>query len=185
MAVANEGDAMANILKLDKLIGLVTIFDIKTGKEKVSFKQKDGAVSAISFANNKKLVTVDVGNNIKVWDAEKGKELISFSSGQTKVLSISANDKFIASGGAAGSVKVWDLNSGKKLFTLQGHMGDLVDVNVRGDMLVSTDKHSAKIWNWASGSEIFDNKVENISGAMANICKAGQLNADNSLVATS
>lgn len=185
LVVANEGDAMANILKLDKLIGLVTIFDVKTGKKKVSFKQKNGAVSAISFANNKKIVTVDVANNINLWDAEKGKEILSFSSGQTKVLSVSANDKYIATGGAAGSLKVWDMNTGKNLYTFSGHNNDLVDVSVSGEMLVSTDKNSAKIWDLSNGTEVFDNKVENTSGAITNICNVGKLSADNSMVATS
>lgn len=187
LAVANEGDAMANILKLDKLIGSITTFDSNTGKKKIGFKQNDAAISAISFADEQTLVTADKNNYIKVWDASKGKEVKKIGSGQSNIFSITSNEKYIVSGGSSGSIKVWDLSTGKNIYTLSGHSGDITDVKISkiGNTLVSNDKSSTKVWDLSNGTEIFDNKVENISGGFANANNVAAISNDNSLYASS
>ncbi|MFY0652408.1 MAG: caspase family protein [Cyclobacteriaceae bacterium] len=187
LAVANQGDAMANILKLDKLKGKISIYDASSGKQKTEMKQNDAAISAITFASEQTLVTADKNNNIKVWDTSKGKEIKKINSGQSNIFTIAANDSHIVSGGSSGSIKIWDLSSGKKVFSLNSHTGDVTNVEISkdGSTVISNDKFSTKSWDLSSGKEIFDNKVQNVSGGFANANNVVTISNDNSLYASS
>ena len=81
-------------------------------------------------ADGKRIVSGSQDNTVKVWDADKGTELLTLKGHTNWVNSVafSADGKRIVSGSWDNTVKVWDADKGTEMLTLKGHTGWVTSV---------------------------------------------------------
>jgi eukaryotic-like serine/threonine-protein kinase len=126
--------------------GEVKVWDARGGKELLALGGLKGEVYAAVFSpDGRRLATVEVKpqevrrdeqrvvdaileddvplREVKVWDAQSGRELVTLNGHTDHVTTIvfSPDGKQIAGGSSKGEVKGWDAESGAHLFTLGGH----------------------------------------------------------------
>jgi WD40 repeat protein len=108
-------------------------------------------------ADGKRIVSGSEDQTVKVWDADKGKELLTLKghTGGVESVCLSADGKRIVSGSADSTMRVWDANKGKELLTLKGHTADVttsVCLSADGKRIVSgsLDK-TVKVWDADKG----------------------------------
>jgi WD40 repeat protein len=88
---------------------------------------------------------------IKVWDAEKGQELLTLKPPEsgTAELCFSPDGKRLASAGLDNTVRVWDLEKGQELLALKGHSAPVYSVcfSPDGKRLASASwDTTVKVW---------------------------------------
>ena len=73
--------------------------------------------------DGKRIVSGSEDKTVKVWDCDKGKEILSLKghTGPVTSVAISPDGKRIVSGSHDRTVKVWDADNGKEMLTLKGH----------------------------------------------------------------
>ena len=97
------------------------------------------------------------GGEIKLWRAEDGafvRELPNVHSDSVLALDVSADGKFLASGGADRLAKVTELASGKVLKTLEGHTHHVLGVAWKRDgrtLVTAGADNVAKVWDTTTG----------------------------------
>jgi WD40 repeat protein/serine/threonine protein kinase len=115
----------------------------------------DGQRLAISFVDDPE---------VKVWDAQSGRELLTFR-GHTRgvnCVAFSLDGRWIASGSGAfsqqgnGEGKIWDSKSGREWLTLSGHMVGVWSVTFSPDgrrLATGGMDQNVKIWDLTTGQE--------------------------------
>lgn len=110
-----------------------------------------------------KLVTGDVGGDVRIWDVESGVagDMFGKCNGQISTLAVSANGKFVASGTLHGEVSVWDVK--KKSLVLQEVLSDsnVLSITFGNDgktLFVSLSRDSVIALEIASGKELWGQK---------------------------
>jgi WD40 repeat protein len=102
---------------------------------------------------------------IKLWDVEKGKELLTIKtphSSGTVSLSFAPDGKRIATAGLDEKVRVWDTEKGEELLVIEGHKGKVSGVcfSPDGKRIASVDWDAAvKVWDAEKGKEMHDLKA--------------------------
>src|SRR5262249_15614712 len=110
-------------------------WDAQTGKEirTLTLKGYPFPVFSMAFSPDGKRIVTGSGDEVKVWNAHSGQEILSPKARTHRVQSVcfSPDGKRIASGGGfwdkkgrkmtPGEVKVWDAQTGKAILTLKGH----------------------------------------------------------------
>ena len=99
--------------------------------------------------------TVKTPNEVKIWDAENGAELLTLNGGGRGV-TYSADGRLIASGDPDGSIRIWKADDGQRLRTLHGHSGPVacVDFSPDGRRIASGGAdQTVKIWDVPTGLE--------------------------------
>jgi WD40 repeat protein len=103
----------------------------------------------------------DKPGEVKVWDADKGQELLSLQGHTSDVTSvcISQDGKRIVSGGSwgDGTVKVWDAHKGQELLTLRGHTNRITSVSISPDgkrIVSGSFDRTVKVWDVDKGREV-------------------------------
>jgi Tol biopolymer transport system component len=152
MAFSPDGKTLASGGQ-DKTI---KIWDIATGKEKITFKGHEEIVYAVAFApDGKTLASGSEDGTIRLWDLSTNKEKFCLR-GHKEVRSVaySRDGKTLASGDVDGSIKLWNLATGKEKLTLVGHevCADSLAFSPDGHLLASgsTDK-TIKTWDLTTG----------------------------------
>ena len=156
----------------------ITLRDTKTGQELRTLKTQIGMVfnslewspdgrriasahwgmkgnindpaAANSFSMN------DISFEIKVWDAQTGSELNSFSGHNNfvNILAFSRDGRVLASGSYDNTVKLWDTTTGREMRSLSGHTGAVVAIDFSSDgrfVVSGSNDGSARFWNAQSG----------------------------------
>jgi WD40 repeat protein len=151
------------------------VWDVRTGREKLALEGHIGSIGCLAISPDGKRIVTGSGwqdpetntviSELKVWDAETGRRILSFTDGTVQVRSVafSPDGKRIVSGGVAGSaqitdpravpmwesaLKVWDADTGQEKLSLKGHRGRVGGVfNAMIDTRGIT--HTA-VWAWAS-----------------------------------
>ena len=95
---------------------------------------------------------------MKVWDADKGTEMLTLKGHTTRVSSVafSPDGKRIVSGSDDKTVKVWDADKGTETLTLKGHTGGVSSVafSPDGKRIVSgSGDRTVKVWDADKGTE--------------------------------
>jgi serine/threonine protein kinase len=98
------------------------------------------------------------GAQIKIWDAEAGRELLSWraaTAGEVLVLAFSPQAPRLASCGRDGTIRIWDSATGKEIVALEGHVGQsgCLAFSEDGSWLASSGPgdRSVCIWNAGNG----------------------------------
>jgi WD40 repeat protein/DNA-binding SARP family transcriptional activator/energy-coupling factor transporter ATP-binding protein EcfA2 len=107
-----------------------------------------------------RLVTVDLGNTVKVWSAGTGEEMSAFAVNHTEVVTgvaFSADGTRIATSSDDGTAKVWDAASGRELLNLSSHTGPIFAFafNTDGARIATAGADgTAKVWDATTGQEL-------------------------------
>jgi len=87
------------------------------------------------LCGSKKAPTTDTPGVIWVWDFELGVELRTLEGhkGHVTALAMTADSKYILSGGQDGVVHLWDLETGTLLKTMTGHKTAIIMIHITND----------------------------------------------------
>jgi WD40 repeat protein len=183
VAFSPDGKRLASggiVLDGVNLKGGVKVWDAESGREVLTLKWHAGSVTSVAFSPDGKRIASasmawnlqkmqDAFGEVKVWDAESGRELLSLKEHAANVTSVafSPDGKRITTGcgstGKAGDVRVWDLQTGKEVLTLKGHTGPVTSVcfSPDGQRLASGSGEplssrlgEVKVWDAHSGQQL-------------------------------
>jgi WD40 repeat protein/tRNA A-37 threonylcarbamoyl transferase component Bud32 len=149
--------------------GTISIWDVETGKELLTFRGHSNAVRSISYAHDERfLLSGSDDNTIKVWNAATGKELMTLRGhcGPVNSALFSLDDKMIISGSNDKTIKLWDVLTCKERMAMRIDAPNVPSISYSPD-----GKHIASvgpgnkltIWDSATGEElmsIYDHKGE-------------------------
>ncbi len=118
-----------------------------------------GPVNSVAFSpDGKRIVSGSDDHTVKVWDADRGVQVLSLQGHTGMVLSVAfrPDGKRIASGSNDQTIKVWDVVKGSEILTLHGHMGSVWSVAFRADgkrILSGSVDSTVKTWDADKGGE--------------------------------
>ncbi|MHA2068385.1 MAG: WD40 repeat domain-containing protein, partial [Candidatus Thorarchaeota archaeon] len=100
---------------------------------------------------------------IWVWDFELGILLHTLEGhvGHVTSLAMTADSRYILSGGQDGTVRLWDLETGTPLYSMAGHDGPVVNVSVTPDgqhIISGSSDNTLRLWQLHGG--VFIHSVE-------------------------
>ncbi|TAH50753.1 MAG: hypothetical protein EYC68_13030 [Chloroflexota bacterium] len=152
----------------------VTIFDVTTGKDLLTFKLPEGTkrsgrlITTIDFSpDGTRLATEGPNNTVKIWDVNMGKELLTLTghSDGVRWIRYSRDGKMLATSSADDTAKVWDAETGKELVTLRHPNVTGIAFNADGTRLATGSLEGiVKIWDVKTGAELF-----NLTGHTASV----------------
>jgi WD40 repeat protein len=117
-------------------------------------------VTSVSFSpDGKRLASASYDQTVKVWDAQRGQEVLSLNghTGGVSCVCWSPDGKRLASAGNDKIVKVWDAQSGQELLTIRGHtdMVNSVCFSPDGKRLASaSNDKTVRVWDAQTGQEL-------------------------------
>jgi WD40 repeat protein len=152
----------------------VKVWDANTGVETLSLKGHTHVVHSVAFSPDGKRIAsggnyldrnmerAAVTGEVKVWDADKGTEILSFraSTGEVNSVAFSPDGKRIVSAsremGGKGEVKVWDADKGVETLFLKGHALVVRSVAFSSDgkrIASASADNTVKVWDADTGVE--------------------------------
>jgi eukaryotic-like serine/threonine-protein kinase len=159
--------------------GIVKVWDAETGKEIHSLKAQD-TVYGVAFSPDGKRILSGGGVDspkektpplgiVKLWDAENGKEILSFEAHHDYVsgVAFSPDGKRILTGSEDHTLKLWNAENGKEILTLKGHSAgvDTVAFSPDGKRIAASSPSGKlqlrvigadiKVWDAEKGKELF------------------------------
>lgn len=149
------------------------IWDTNTRKV-ISTIATENKIFGSSISHNGKTIALTDGNNITIWDSEKGKQLRTLKGHTDDVASLvfSPNNKYLASSTFNSSIIIWDVNSGKKICQLKdsfdySHSHSLT-FGPDGYHLALSSMSDIHIWNINSG--ICERNLSGHWGEVLSLC---------------
>ncbi len=130
----------------------------------VTFGGHTGPVYSVAWSpDGKRIVSGSGDHTLKVWDAEKGQEVLSPKGHTSPVMSVawSPDGKRIVSGSQDNTLKVWDAEKGQHVLSLKGHASPVMSVawSPDGKRIVSVSQdRTLKVWDAEKGQEILSLK---------------------------
>ncbi len=121
------------------------------------FAETLSGVFSVHFSlDGKTLVTGDSNNEIRLWQVEDGKQLLTLQGHTSWVWSLgfSPDGQTLISGSDDKSVKLWNISTGQCLKTLEGHTNIVCSVSFspNGQILASgSEDQTIKVWDASSG----------------------------------
>lgn len=145
--------------------GLVTLWDLATGRPVKTLTNVLGAVNDLRFSPDGKILVVAGGQpsakgDLRLYQVEDWK-LLATLGGHDDVVSCVAfttDGKHLASASFDKTVRIWDVASRKPVQTLTGHSDFVYSVafDPQGKWLVSSSKdRSVKMVDWTTGKSMF------------------------------
>lgn len=121
-----------------------------SGEELRTLKGHTARVMSVSFSpDGQRIVSGNLDNTIKVWDAESGAELRTLKGHHYPVASVSfsPDGRRIVSGSWDETIKIWDAESDEEQRTLTGHTKLVIHVwfSPDGEELISEDDQRTQI----------------------------------------
>jgi WD40 repeat protein/serine/threonine protein kinase len=125
--------------------------------------------SCIAYSPDGKRLASGASDEVKVWDAQTGKALTSFTvgnKGAVQSVAFSPDGKRLATGSSfrvantfllGGEAKVWDAESGKELLSLEGHDRAVTSVAFSPDgklLATASLDNTVKVWDAQTGKEL-------------------------------
>jgi WD40 repeat protein len=118
-------------------VGLIQLWDLKTGKERDSWSGSMAAeVQCLRLSPDGRTVAVGCRDHtVRLWDMADGREraVLEGHAAWVHSLAFSAGGKVLASGTLDGVVKLWDVAAARDLATLSGVMEVVMSVAITPD----------------------------------------------------
>jgi WD40 repeat protein len=156
--------------------GAVKVWGAADGKELLTLRGRIGQiVFDVAFSQDGRRIAAASGwppplhsqpGEVKIWDAQTGKEIRSWRGHQGAVgrVVFGPEDRFVASAGADQTIKIWDPNTGVELRTLRGHTDTVVCLALSrdgrrlasgsGDLDKPEKPGEVRIWDVDGGAQI-------------------------------
>jgi WD40 repeat protein len=119
-----------------------------------------GPVSSVTFSpDGMQVLSGSYDNTIKLWDANSGRELRTFSGHADVVLSVafSPDGRQVLSGDSEMILILWDASTGRELRSFSGHTGYVESVAFSPDgrqVLSGSDDRTIILWDTNTGREL-------------------------------
>ncbi|MCI0423815.1 MAG: AAA-like domain-containing protein [Acidobacteria bacterium] len=138
----------------------VKLWDVVSGKERVTLKGHSDEIRTIAFSSDgKRLVTGSSDGTTKFWDVATGKELPGdIGIDQATSIAFSPNGRQLATGSQDGVVKIWDLAARKETISLEGHTDSVTSMAFSSDgkrLATGSEDGAAKLWDVMTGKELY------------------------------
>lgn len=121
------------------------------------FSQAMGNLLAATFSpDGKLLATGDTDNNIRLWDAHTGQQILLLKGHKhwVRAVAFSPDGQTLVSGAADYTVRLWDVYTGQCRLVCSGHQGGVYSVAVspNGQTIASSSAdHTVMIWDSTTG----------------------------------
>jgi WD40 repeat protein len=149
----------------------VKIWDAHTGQEVLSLKGHTSWVRSVSFSPDGRRLASAGGaerapgkmqgtpGEIRVWDAQTGREILSLTghTGTASSVSFSPDGRRLASGSWDQSVRIWDALNGQEALVLKGHTADVESVSFSPDgrhLASGSLDSTVRVWDALTGREV-------------------------------
>jgi len=139
---------------VNELVGSpLRIWDLKAGKELLTFAERGQGVAGCLFApDGKRLLSRHENGDLTLWDAGTGKEVrrLTGHTGGTPLAVFSADGHRVLSGGMDKTVRLWDAETGKVLHQWNS-FGDKLSalaLSPKGDRAITVDGDDSKMQVW-------------------------------------
>jgi WD40 repeat protein/tetratricopeptide (TPR) repeat protein len=125
----------------------------------LTLRGHNGSVTAVSWSpDGKRLATAADDKIVRIWDAENGGQILSFSV-QPRIIHVawSPDGKRLAGASGEGKLKVWDAASGQTVLSLGGQTDRIVYVcwSPNGKSLAGTSRDKTlKVWDMEVGRKV-------------------------------
>ncbi len=124
----------------------------------LGLKHADRALSVAFSPDGKTLASGGQDKMIKLWDAEKGKELRSITGHESGVacIAFSPDGRTLISESWDKTIRFWDVATGKELPRIINHPGQIhtLAVSPDGKLLASTVENNVCLWDATTGKEV-------------------------------
>jgi WD40 repeat protein len=158
--------------------GEVVIWDADKGTPGLTLRGHANSIYSVAFSPDGRLLATAGGNydraakksgpgEIKLWDAESGREVRAFPGHESTVWKVvfSRDGKRLVSASGDSTVRVWETDTGKEVLVFRGHRHSVYDVafspdgqllaSVGGDPNNRGNSGDAFLWDAASGEQRF------------------------------
>ncbi len=123
--------------------------------EKSTFAEVLGGIYSIALSSDGSLLlTGGDDGEIRLWDFEKARQYLSWSTFWIFSVAFSPDNKIVASGTADGTIGLWDAKTGQSLKILQGHTNLIFSIafSPDGKILVSgSTDGTVRLWDVHTG----------------------------------
>jgi WD40 repeat protein len=137
----------------------VRLWDAATGEEIRTFKFETGRnypLAAAVFTPDGERILTAVQSELKLWSAASGEPIRTFDKdpGGIRSIAVSADGRYVLSGGSDRKVKMWDAASGKLIRTMGGHAALIWSVAFSADgthAISGSADTTMRVWSTATG----------------------------------
>jgi WD40 repeat protein len=116
----------------------------------------DGGESAVAFSPDGKLIAMDSGKTVELWDIATGHKLRTFNGHTDIVTSVafSRDGRWLASASWDGKVKLWDVATAREIHTFRDHNERVWTVAFGPDgtrLASASDGGTVRLWDVRTG----------------------------------
>ncbi len=133
------------------------LWDLKSGRERMTFSPHGAVASARFSPDNKLIVTGSWDNSARIWDAETGQAVRKLEGAHTAFVNtatFSPNGQFVLTASDDGTAKLWTVADGQVIRTFAGHADRVRSASFSFDgrsiVTTSSDK-TARLWDTVTG----------------------------------
>jgi WD40 repeat protein/tRNA A-37 threonylcarbamoyl transferase component Bud32 len=160
-----DGRQLATVLDPGEGIAIGKVWDVATGGEAVTIREKNRAFSVAFDPDGRYLLREGPGHTVKVWDARTGLALGEIGRHDNLIwaMTFSPDGRRLATASNDGTVRVWTWDPARpgemqepelKLSTIVMGFGDRVAFSPDGRHLAAGgEEHTIKVWDARTGAE--------------------------------
>lgn len=158
LVMTGEDPALPEVWQLPKSMGSAANSDL--AKRLVTLTGHTDLVRGLAFSpDGSRIATGSFDGTAKIWDAQTGKELLHLGHEGIGWVAFSPDGSRLATSSFMdGTLKIWNAETGKESLALKAHQVGVPTVIFSPDgahFVTGSDGDGAKIWDAATGEEVF------------------------------